>query len=424
MRPRHVGGRRVAVTGIGVVSSAGIGKDRFWAGITSGRSFVRSITRFDASRGRVQIASEIDDEDLSPFVDGRVLAMPERFSSYAQLAARLAFEDSAITAETIPAERAAIILGTSVGPVTAVGTAYVQGLLPSCDELDNGVPGWTEGFPGRVLWALSVRHGFHGPSATVSTGCAAGADAVGVATESIRWGRSDVALAIGAEAPIEPVSVQAFDKIRTLSRRNDAPAQASRPFDRARDGFVLGEGAAALILEEMEHAVARGARVQGEVLAYATTTDAYHMVAPREDSAKAEIAVRRALALAGLEPEDVDYISAHATSTPLGDVVETRLIKKVFGKRAYAIPVGAIKSIIGHQSGGAGAMQAAANVLTLQHQVLYPTVNLDTPDPECDLDYVAHRARQAKVDCVVQQSFAFSGKNTALVFARSEGAGR
>jgi 3-oxoacyl-[acyl-carrier-protein] synthase II len=259
-----------------------------------------------------------------------------------------------------------------------------------------------------------------GLATVVSTGCASGADAVGVAFEAIQWGHGDVMLAVGVEAPIEPLTINAFDALGALSHRNDDPAHASRPFDKDRDGFVLGEGAAVLLMERMDRAVERGAHIYGEIRSYATTLDAYHMTAPRHDLSKSTIAVREALRSADVAPPDIDYISAHATSTPLGDLVETRLVKRVFGERAYEVPISSTKSVIGHQSGGAGVFQAASNLLTLEHQTLIPTVNLAACSKDCDLDYVPGVARRATVDCVLQHTFGFSGKNSALVVAHAD----
>jgi 3-oxoacyl-(acyl-carrier-protein) synthase len=410
--------RRVVVTGIGVVASPGVGKEKFWAGITSGKSFVRPITRFDCSGMRVQIASEIDDSVLLPYLHRDDSSMENRILSYSTIAAHLALEDSQITADELSPDRCGIVLGTSTGPTVA---ALYSGKRRHTDaaQNDHRSDAWMEPFPAHIVRDLSRRHRFQGFCSVVSTGCAAGADAVGVAMEAISWGLSDIMVAVGAEAPIESHTIQAFDNIRALSHRNSDPEQASRPFDRERDGFVIGEGAAVLVLEERDRALLRGAKMYGEIKGYCTTTDAYHVTAPREDLAKATLAVRHALQQAEVQPEDVDYVSAHATSTPVGDRLETQLIKNVLGARAYQIPVSSLKSIIGHSSGAAGAIQAVANFLILEHQVIIPTVNLDYPDPSCDLDYVAKKARPATVHCILQQTFGFSGKNSVLVLAKA-----
>lgn len=412
--------RRVAITGLGVVASPGVGKERFWEGITSGRSFVGPLTRFDASRMKVQIASEIQDEQLAPWIDGMPLTLANRIFHYARIATELALADSELPVGEQRPERCGVVLGTSTGPTPAAVSSFYESLVLG-KGTDDGVPGslsWMGGFPAGLVHYLAQSFGARGFSTVTSTGCAAGGDAIGVAAEAVSWGLADTVLAVGAEAPIERHTVQAFDNIRALSHNNGDPRHASRPFDRDRDGFVIGEGAVVLVLEERGRALLRGAKVYGEVRGYATTTDAYHVTAPCEDLQKASLAVRRALREAGLGPRDIDYISAHATSTPLGDKVETELIKNVFGERAYAIPVSSLKSIMGHSSGAAGAMQAAANLLMLEHQVLMPTVNLDSPDPECDLDYVPNRPRPAALTNVVQQTFGFSGKNTILVLGK------
>lgn len=412
--------RRVVVTGLGVVAAPGVGKERFWAGITSGRSFVRPLTRFDASRMKVRIAAEIEDEQLSPYLDGAPLTLENRIFAYTRIAADLAIEDSELRLDELRPDRCGVVLGTSTGPTPATLASFYETLLLGGGEGGNGKGplSWMSGFPAALVRYLEVKHGVHGFSTVVSTGCAAGNDAIGIAMEAVSWGLADLVLAVGAEAPIERHTVQAFDNIRALSHYNDDPEHASRPFDRDRDGFVLGEGAVVLVLEERGHALLRGAKSYGEIKGYATTTDAYHVTAPCEDLAKASLAVRRALRQAEVEPEDVDYISAHATSTPLGDTVETNLVKSVFGPRAYGIPMSSLKSIMGHSSGAAGALQAAANLLILEHQMIIPTVNLSEPDPDCDLDYVPNTARRADVRCILQQTFGFSGKNSILVFAK------
>jgi 3-oxoacyl-(acyl-carrier-protein) synthase len=413
--------RQVVVTGIGVVSSPGAGKDRFWAGLVSGKSFIRPLTRFDSSGIRVHIASEIDDAILRPYLNPERPEIENRILLYAGIATQLAIEDSRFSPDDLPAHRRGIVLGTSTGPTPmAVAEYYLEGKrrapLPEGAERSAS---WMSGFPAHVVRMMGLKHGFQGYSNVVSTGCAAGADAVGLATEAISWGLSDVMMAIGAEAPIELHTILAFDSIRALSHRNEDPAHASRPFDRERDGFVIGEGAAVLMLEEKGHALLRGANIYGEIRGYATTTDANHVTAPREDLLKATLAVQRALDLGGVRPEEVDYVSAHATSTPIGDRLETQLVKNVLGRRAYQVPVSSLKSIIGHSSGAAGALQAAANCMILEHQVIFPTVNLECPDPECDLDYVPNEARPARVNCILQQSFGFSGKNSILVLSRA-----
>ncbi len=409
--------RRVVVTGVGVVASPGVGKERFWAGITSGRSFVGPITRYDASRRKVRIASQIADDQLAPYLNGDSLALPNRIYVYTRIAADMALEESELDLEELGPGRCGVVLGTSTGPTPASLAAFFSGGSEGMEEEDGASLGWLKAFPATLVRRLELERGAQGFSTVVSTGCAAGNDAIGVAMEAVSWGLADMVLAVGAEAPIEPATVQAFDNIRALSHCNDDPEHASRPFDLRRDGFVISEGAVVLVLEERGRALLRGARILGEIRGYATTTDAYHATAPCPDLEKASLAIRRALDQAGVQPRDVDYLSAHATSTPLGDTVETNLVKRVFGEHAYEMPVSSLKSIMGHASGAAGAMQAVANLLTLEHQVLVPTVNLSEPDPECDLDYVPNQPRPADVRCIVQQTFGFSGKNSVLVLA-------
>lgn len=409
---------RIVVTGLGIVSAAGIGPAAFWAGMTAGRSFVRRITRFDSSQLAVRIAAEIDDALLAPHVKGVIPAVDDRIFCYSALASAQALADSGLTPDVLEPLRSGVIVGTSVGPSLNAAVAFMNG---GDDENGDGQPraGWRS-FPAGLSQHLTKRLKLHGLSAVVSTGCASGADAIGMAFETIQWGQADVMFAMGTESPIDPMTINAFDALGALSRCNDDPEHASRPFDENRDGFVLGEGAAVLVLERLDRAQARRARIYGEVRGYATTSDAFHMTSPRHDLSKATLAVRKALHGAGVTTADVDYISAHATSTPLGDVIETRLAKRVFGDRAYDIPISSTKSVVGHQSGGAGTFQGVANLLTLQHQQLVPTANLATCGKHCDLDYVPGTARGANVRCILQHTFGFSGKNTALVYAHAD----
>jgi len=408
----------VVVTGLGVVSSAGIGIDDYWRGITSGKSFVRRITRFDASRMAVGIASEIDDSLLYSHLDGATLTTGNRIFIYTDLAGELGLKDSKLNPDDLAKIRAGVVVGTSVGPSVNAAVAFMEGREGNDNRNPRCSAPWTLAFPAGLVRGLNRRFKLNGFSAAVSTGCASGADAVGVAFEVIQWGHADVMFAVGAETPIEPLTINAFDAVGALSHFNSEPERASRPFDGDRDGFVLGEGAAVLVMERLDHALARGAHIYGEIRSYATTTDAYHMTSPRHDLSKSVLAVQRAIQSAGVTPQDIDYISAHATSTPLGDLIETRLAKRVFGDRAYAVPMSSIKSTIGHQSGGSGTLQALTNFLMMQHQELVPTVNLQVPGKGCDLDYVPGESRPAKVDCVLQHTFGFSGKNSALVMAK------
>jgi 3-oxoacyl-[acyl-carrier-protein] synthase II len=441
--------RRVVVTGIGVASTAGIGKEKFWEGLTSGKSFIQRIERFDTEGMKIQIASEIDDKELLPYLpeeSARIEALAReewkfksekqappspwpldspmalltarydkgskvknRATLYGMLVAQQAVEDSQIQMAAIAPHRRGVLVGTTLGPsVEAIRLLF----------LGHKFSNWSDVFPAGIARAISRRYGLQGYCQIVSTGCSAGTDAIGIAMEAIQWNQSDMMLVVGTDACIDPVVIQSFDNIGALSRCDD-PAHASRPFDKNRDGFVISEGAAALVLEEMGHALLREAPIYGEIKGYSTTTDAYHMVAPLDSHEVAEIAVEQALRLAKVQPEEVSYISAHAASTPVGDAAETRLIKHIFGKHAYNIPVSAVKSITGHQVGSAGTVQAVANLLMLERQVVVPTLNLEEPDPECDLDYVPKQPRAATLNTILQHSFAFSGKNSILVFSKN-----
>jgi 3-oxoacyl-[acyl-carrier-protein] synthase II len=411
---------RVVVTGLGIVSSAGIGHSQFWEGMTSGQSFVRRITRFDPSRMRVQIASEIDDALLQPHLSGAVPPVENRIYTYSEIAAHLAWQDSGITIEELGTCKAGVVVGTSVGPSVNAAVSYMHVHNTNGEQRKEIAREnvWSHGFPAELGRRLNCKLRLGGFSAVVSTGCASGADAIGVGLEAIQWGHSNVMFIMGAEAPIEPLTINAFDAIGALSRRNNDPKRASRPFDRDRDGFVLGEGAGVIVLEELAFALRRKARIYGEIRSYVTTTDAHHMTAPRHDLNKSALAVKRVLTQAAVAPEQVDYVSAHATSTPLGDMIETKLAKRIFGQRAYEIPMSSTKSIIGHQSGGSGVFQAISNFLTLKNQYLIPTVNLESRSHDCDLDYVPGRGRPAKVEHILQHTFGFSGKNSMLVMSK------
>lgn len=442
--------RRVVVTGIGVVSSAGIGKEKFWDGITSGKSFVKRISRFDTTGMKVQIASEIDDQDLAPYLSpegpqvaasgmdgpfvtglddgdyvtyaqhestlallntryGQASQVKNRASLFGNLVAQQALADSQIELDNIPPHKRGVLVGTTLGPSVEAIRLLFQG-----HRFDN----WADVFPAGIARAIARRHRLQGFCQTVSTGCTAGTDAIGMAMEAIQWRHSDMMLVVGTDACIDPFVIQSFDNIGALSRCNDDPERASRPFDKNRDGFVMSEGAAGLVLEELGHALLREAPIYGEIKGYSTTTDAYHMVAPLDCHEVAEIAVSQALELANIQPEDVSYVSAHAASTPVGDAAETQLIKRVLGKHAYKIPVSSTKSITGHQVGSAGSIQAVANLLMLERQVLIPTLNLEERDHECDLDYVSDHPRAAVVQTILQHTFAFSGKNSVLVWSK------
>ncbi|WP_334110972.1 beta-ketoacyl-ACP synthase II [Thermodesulfitimonas autotrophica] len=407
---------RVVVTGLGVISPVGTGKEAFWEALVKGRSGVRRITRFDASEFKTQIAAEVGDFDPEAYIDKKEARRMDRFTQFAVAAANLALSDAAIATEALDRDRVGVVLGCGIG---GIGTFEEQTRV-----LVSRGPNRVSPFFVPMMIAnmgagyIAIFHRFYGPNSTVVTACASSNHAIGEAFRIIQRGEADVMLTGGAEAAITPVALAGFCAMKAMSTRNDEPEKACRPFDAARDGFVIGEGAAVLVLERLEHALARGARIYAEVAGYGQSCDAYHITAPDPDGAGAAKAMARALADARLRPEEVNYINAHGTSTPLNDKVETMAIKKVFGEFAYRIPVSSTKSMTGHLLGAAGGIEAAACVLSIAHGVIPPTINYENPDPECDLDYVPNEARRAQVDVALSNGLGFGGHNATLIFKR------
>lgn len=408
---------RVVVTGIGVVSPFGVGVEPFWQGLAAGRSAVGHITRFDPSGYPCRLAAEIPDFDPRPFMDFKEARRMSRASQLAVAAARMAVEAAGLRIDAGNSEE--------IGTLIACGTTS----MPDAEEAVRTLVGRggmkispffiPAALPHMPSSQVAIQLGLHGYTTSISTACAAGAQAIGEAAEVVRRGDAEVMLAGGAEAPIAALSLGAFCVMRALSTAfNEEPARASRPFDARRDGFVPGEGAAVLVLERLSAARRRGAPVLAEVAGYGASSDAHHVTAPDPDGHGAARAIRRALHKARLDPQQVDYINAHATSTPTGDIAETRAIKQVFGEYAYSVPVSANKSMIGHLTGAAGAVESAATILALQQGLIPPTINQEQPDPECDLDYVPNVARPANLEVAICNSFGFGGVNAVLVFRR------
>jgi 3-oxoacyl-[acyl-carrier-protein] synthase II len=407
--------RRVVITGMGVVSPLGIGIDAFWDGLIHGRSGVRRITRFDPSPYPSQIAGEIPDFDAAAHLPRRDIVRTDVFIHYALISAQAALADAGVKIDG-QNDRVGVSIGTGMGGVPL--------LLSSWDALQReGMAGVSAyalpgSLPNMAAGWVSMRTGARGPLFTPTTACAASSQAVGDAFRTIQRGDADVMLAGGTDSLIHPLVIAGFSSIRALSTRNDAPALASRPFDRDRDGFVLAEGAGILVLEALEMARARGARIYAEVLGYGLSADANH---PTASSAQGPArAMRLALEDAKLAPEAVDYVNAHGTSTQLNDQHETEAIKAVFGDHARRLAVSSIKSMTGHLVGAAGGVEAIATALALHHGILPPTVNYTTPDPACDLDYVPNQARRVPIRVAMSNSFAFGGTNAILVLARGE----
>jgi 3-oxoacyl-[acyl-carrier-protein] synthase II len=407
--------RRVVVTGMGVVSPLGVGIDAFWDGLTHGRSGVRRITRFDPSPYPSQIAGEIPDFDATAHLPRRDIVRTDVFIHYALISAQAALADSGVKIDG-QNDRVGVSIGTGMGGVPLLLSSWEtlrrEGMAAvSAYALPGSLPNMAAGW-------VSMRTGARGPLFTPTTACAASSQAVGDAFRTIQRGDADVMLAGGTDSLIHPLVIAGFSSIRALSTRNDAPTLASRPFDRDRDGFVLAEGAGVLVLETLEMARARGARIYAEVLGYGLSADANHPTASSSDGPAR--AMRLALADARLAPEAVDYVNAHGTSTQLNDQHETEAIKAVFGDHARRLAVSSIKSMTGHLVGAAGGVEAIATTLALHHGILPPTINYTTPDPACDLDYVPNQARRVPIRVAMSNSFAFGGTNAILVLGRGE----
>ncbi len=409
--------RRVVVTGLGVVSPLGCEVQQMWAALLAGESGVGEITRFDHSDQRVHFAAEVKGFAATDYMDKRVARRMDPFAQYAVAAARMAHDDSGLDVAREP-ER--------VGAVVATGIGGLKTFEAQLDDLRTNNKGWDRinplfipmMIPNMGAAQVSLELGTKGPLSTVSTACAASTMAIGDAFELIRRGEADAIFAGGSEAAITPVGIAAFAAMRALSRRNEAPEEASRPFDAGRDGFVMGEGGGVLVLEELEHALARGARIYAEIAGYGMSSDSYHMTAPDESGEPQARAMLDALAEANVTPGEVDYINAHGTATDTGDIAETKVIKLALGEHAYDVAISSTKSMVGHCLGGAGGIEAAFTVLTISRGVIPPTINLTTPDPLCDLDYVPLTARTADVNVAMSNSFGFGGHNATLVFRR------
>jgi len=409
---------RVVVTGLGAVTPIGSGAAGLLDGVRAGLAGVRAITRFDASQFASRVAAEVADFDASRHLDGRQARRLDRFSQFAVVSARGAIADAALTLDHTDRERVGCFIGTALGGAAFAEeqhTVYVtEGIRRVRPTLALSV------FGGAASCNIAIDLGITGPTSANTDSCASGTIALGEAFRLVRAGEVDVMLAGGVEAPLTPLIFGAFDIIKAMSTRNSNPEAACRPFDRGRDGFVMGEGAAVLVLERLDHALTRGAAIYGEIVGYGSTNDAYHMTAPLPSGRQAARAMHLALADAGIRPEQIDYINAHGSSTPLNDSTETRAIKMVFGDHARRIPISGTKSMHGHALGASGAIEAAICMLALRHLYLAPTINLDDPDPECDLDYIPHRGRSQRVDHVLTNSFGFGGINASLALGRYE----
>jgi 3-oxoacyl-[acyl-carrier-protein] synthase II len=408
--------RRVVITGIGAVTPIGIGKEALWSGLQSHRSAVRAVTRFDASIFRSQVAAEIDDFQPADFVSQKQLKRLDRYSNLTLAASRLAIGDADLRLEQEDRERIGAMMGSALGGAAFAEEQFANYLRHGLKEVSTSLA--TNVFVGAASCNIAIEFGVQGPNSTNGMSCASGAMAIGEGMRMIRDGYADVMLAGGAEAPLNQMCFGAFAILRAMSTRNDDPTTASRPFDRDRDGFVMGEGACVLVLEEYQRAKSRGAPIYAEVAGYAFGNDAHHMTAPRPDGSQAARVMRNALRDADVKPNEVGYINAHGSSTPLNDPTETKAIRAVFGDAANNVAVSSTKAYYGHALGASGAIEAGISSLAITNEWLPPTLNLQTPADGCDLDYIPCVGRRARVDAILSNSFGFGGINAALVIKR------
>jgi 3-oxoacyl-[acyl-carrier-protein] synthase II len=411
--------RRVVITGLGMVTPLGTGVEKTWEALIAGKSGIGPITKFDATGYETRIAGEVKDFIPENFIDKKEIRRMDVFIQYAMAAAQMAMEDSGLKITPANGDRVGVVVGAGLGGLNTLENSHKV-------LLEKG-PGRISPFfiPALIVneapGMISMRYGARGPNTSVVTACATGNHNIGDAWRMIQRGEADAIIAGGVEATISPLAVSGFNAMKALSTRNDEPERASRPFDKDRDGFVIGEGAGILILEELHHALDRGAKIYAEIIGYGLNGDAYHITAPAPDGEGAARCMAMALRDAGIAPEEVDYINAHGTSTQLNDLYETKAIKAVFKEHAKKLPVSSTKSMTGHLLGGAGGIEAIFTVLTIQRGIIPPTINYETPDPECDLDYVPNVARKAEVRVALSNSFGFGGTNAVLVFKKFEG---
>ncbi len=411
--------RRVVVTGLGLVTPLGTGVDISWQALLEGKSGIGPITHFDASAFPVRIAGEVPDFDPEQYIEYKEIKKMDRFIHFAMGAASMAMEDSGLEINDENADRVGVVIGSGIGGLPAI--EHYHSVL-----LEKGHRRISPFFIPMLIINLaagqvSMKYGAKGPNSAVATACATGTHAIGDAFKIIQRGDADAVIAGGAEAVIAPLAVGGFAAMKALSTRNDEPEKASRPFDKERDGFIMGEGAGIVVLETLESALKRKAVIHAEVVGYGMSGDAYHMTTPAPGGDGMFRCIDAAVMDAGVEPEKVSYINAHGTSTKFNDEHETAAIKKVFGDHAYKLAVSSTKSMTGHLLGAAGGVEAVISVLTVMNNIVPPTINLDNPDPECDLDYVPHEARELEIDCVLSNSFGFGGTNACLAFRKYSG---
>ena len=410
--------RRVVITGIGAFTPVGKTGPEFWNGLISGKSGVRPITHFDTTGYPTTFAAQIENYDSNAYFDRKEARRLDPVTQYGIIAADETIKDSNIDLDKVDKDRIAVLIGTGIG---GMQTFYNQ----SISHHEHGPKGVNPFFipmliPDMPSGQISIRYGFRGPNFCAVSACATGSHNIGLAYDFIRHGQTDMALCGGTEACVEEIGIAGFSSMRALSTRNDDPEKASRPFDKDRDGFVLGEGSSMMFLETLESAKARGARIYGEIVGYGFSADAYHITAPDPEGNGVILAITNALKMAGIKTTDIDHINMHGTSTPLGDIAETNSIKKVFGDHAYKINLNSTKSMTGHMLGAAGAAESVATLLAIYHGTVPPTINYNTPDPECDLNYTTNEAEVRDVKYAMNNAFGFGGHNTTLVFKKFE----
>lgn len=411
-------GTRVVITGLGIISPVGNDVETFWQSLIQGRCGVGPITLFDPAGLESRFAAEVKGFDPVAQFGRKDARRMDRFTQFAVTAAGQALADSKYEITPESSKRIGCIIGSGIG---GIGTVLSEAEVMRTKGAGRVSPFFVPMMlPDTAPGQIAIQFGLKGPNMTIVTACASSANAIGEATETIRRGAADAILAGGAEAGLVPLALAGFNVMTAISRRNDAPQKASRPFDLHRDGFVPGEGAGALVLESLDHARARGARIYAEVLGYGASADAYHITAPQETGEGAAAAMSAALAQSGLEPKDIGYLNAHGTSTQLNDKSETAAIRQVFGPAAYQLPISSTKSMTGHLLGAAGAVEAVVCVRALQSGILPPTINYETPDPECDLDYIPNVARRTLIRTAMSNSFGFGGHNACLIFGISD----
>ena len=413
---RQITLRRVAITGLGAVTPIGIGTEAYWSSLMEGRSGVGPVTRFDTAAIGTKIAAEVKDFEVEKYVDRKEARRMDRFVQLAMAATRMAMEDSGYVIDDSNRERVATVIGSGIGGISTFEEQHGR-------MVEGGMGRISPFFIPMMIANMATGHvakawGAQGPSESVVTACATSTNAIGDAFRLIALSEADAAIAGGSEAAVTASGMGGFSNMRAMSRRNDEPERASRPFDKDRDGFVLGEGAGIVVLEELDSAVKRGAKIYAEIIGYGMSNDAYDMVHPAPEGAGAARSMAAALRNADVSPEKIGYINAHGTSTPAGDELEVMAVKKIFGEHAYKLAVSSTKSMTGHLLGAAGAIEVIATALALDRGILPPTINLDNPDAECDLDFVPFKARQQQVEYAMSNSFGFGGHNATVVLKR------